>query len=104
MWETVYKWWGLGPVANLSMIEVFRGKSPQTLSSVGSILWQAVEWTCAYLIWRNRNLKVFTNKCWNGHIALMEIQLKSYEWISARFKKVKIDWLEWLSCSLTYAR
>ncbi|XP_071717836.1 uncharacterized protein [Rutidosis leptorrhynchoides] len=97
VWERVYKWWGFGGVSNLSINEAFRGKSQAPLSPVSSKLWQAVEWTSAYLIWWNRNQKVFSNNSWTGASALLEIQLKSYDWISKRFKKKKIDWFDWLA-------
>ncbi|XP_071712589.1 uncharacterized protein [Rutidosis leptorrhynchoides] len=97
IWERLYKWWNLGPVSNLSSNEAFRGKCIRNLSPSGTRIWQATEWTCAYLIWRNRNQKVFSNKSWITSTALMEIQLKSFEWIASRFKKEKIEWLEWLT-------
>ncbi|XP_071719342.1 uncharacterized protein [Rutidosis leptorrhynchoides] len=92
VWDRVFKWWGLGVISNLSVNEAFRGKSNRAMSQMGNTIWQAMEWTCKYLIWRNRNLKVFSNKCWNGPTALMEIQLRSFEWISTRTKNVKIEW------------
>ncbi|XP_071738764.1 uncharacterized protein [Rutidosis leptorrhynchoides] len=103
VWERVYKWWGLGPVSNISINEACRGKSNTPFSRFGVLLWQALEWVCSYLIWRNRNLKVFSNKCWTGPTALMEIQLKSFECITPRLKKSKIEWTRWLSNPLVYA-
>ncbi|XP_071739795.1 uncharacterized protein [Rutidosis leptorrhynchoides] len=97
VWERVYKWWNIGAVANLGINDTFRGKCNRPLSPLGSCIWQAVEWTCAYLIWSNRNKKVFSNKSWIGAMALMEIQLKTIEWIAPRFKKENIQWLDWLS-------
>ncbi|XP_071694535.1 uncharacterized protein [Rutidosis leptorrhynchoides] len=97
VWERVFKWWGLNAVSNLSVNEAFRGKCNRTMSPLGSKIWQATEWTCAYLLWRNRNLKVFSNKSCCASTTLMEIQLKSFDWISNRVKNVKIEWLDWLS-------
>ncbi|XP_071686803.1 uncharacterized protein [Rutidosis leptorrhynchoides] len=97
VWERVYKWWNLGGVSNLSLSEAFRGNCIRPLSRSGKLIWQALEWTCAYLIWRNRNLKVFSNKSWNSSSTLMDIQLKSYEWIASRYSKEKIEWLDWLT-------
>ncbi|XP_071696483.1 uncharacterized protein [Rutidosis leptorrhynchoides] len=100
--DSVYKWWNLGGVSNLSLNEAFQGKCNHALSLSGSLIWQALEWTCRYLIWRNQNHKVFSSKCWNGSTTLMEIQLKSFEWIASRYKKEKIEWLEWLSNPIKY--
>ncbi|XP_071713597.1 uncharacterized protein [Rutidosis leptorrhynchoides] len=101
-WERMYKWWGFKSTPLLSVNESFRGNSNISMSHVGSKIWQALEWTCAYLIWCNRNKKVFSNTCWNGPTALMEIQLKSFEWISARIKTVKLDWLQWITNPCVY--
>ncbi|XP_071741380.1 uncharacterized protein [Rutidosis leptorrhynchoides] len=103
VWDRVYKWWGLGSVSNISINEACRGKSNISMSSIGCNLWQALEWVCVYLIWRNRNLKVFSNKSWNGPTAPMEIQLKSFEWVSTRAKKLKINWNQWLTDPIIYA-
>ncbi|XP_071686816.1 uncharacterized protein [Rutidosis leptorrhynchoides] len=97
IWDRVYKWWGLGTVSNLRINEAFRGKCNRSLSSLWSSIWQSIEWTCAYLIWNNRNQKVFSNSSWNGPTGLMEIQLKSFEWISCRIRNRKMDWLGWIS-------
>ncbi|XP_071687552.1 uncharacterized protein [Rutidosis leptorrhynchoides] len=102
IWERVYKWWGLGSVTNLSVNEAFQGKCNRTLSFVGSQIWQALEWTCGYLIWKNRNRKVLSNSSWNGLGGLMEIQLLSFDWISSRCKHKNIDWLQWISNPLLY--
>ncbi|XP_071739916.1 uncharacterized protein [Rutidosis leptorrhynchoides] len=91
VWDRVYKWWNLGPVTRLSINEAFRGENNHSMSWVGCQIWQALEWTCAYLIWKNRNSKVFSNKSWNGPMALMEIQLKTFEWITSHSNKLKID-------------
>ncbi|XP_071727136.1 uncharacterized protein [Rutidosis leptorrhynchoides] len=61
IWVRVYKWWGLGTVSNLSINEIFRGKCNRSLSPLWSSIWQAIEWTCGYLIWKTRNQKVFSD-------------------------------------------
>ncbi|XP_071694930.1 uncharacterized protein [Rutidosis leptorrhynchoides] len=97
IWIRDYKWWGLGAVTNLSISELFRSKCNRSLSPLWSSIWQSIEWTCGYLIWKNRNLKVFSNSSWCGPSGLMEIQLKSFEWISTRLKNHRLDWLGWIS-------
>ncbi|XP_071728090.1 uncharacterized protein [Rutidosis leptorrhynchoides] len=97
IWVRVYNWWGLGTVTNLSISEVFRGKCNRSLSPIWSRIWQSIEWTCGYMIWKNRNQKVFSNSSWCGATGLMEIQLKSFEWISSRLKNHRLDWLGWIS-------
>ncbi|XP_071694765.1 uncharacterized protein [Rutidosis leptorrhynchoides] len=102
IWDRVYKWWNLGSMSNLSVNEAFHGNCIRSLSFVGSQILQALEWTCDYLIWKNRNRKVYTNSGWNGLGGLLEIQLRSFEWISSRCKYKKIDWLQWISDPLAF--
>ncbi|XP_071713331.1 uncharacterized protein [Rutidosis leptorrhynchoides] len=97
VWERVVKWCGLSNVTNLSIGEAFLGRSTQQLSPIQKDVWQVVEWTCGYLIWKNRNQKIFKNKSWNGALALNKIQIKSFDWISRRIKGKSVDWLSWLS-------
>ncbi|XP_071690170.1 uncharacterized protein [Rutidosis leptorrhynchoides] len=92
IWDIFYKWWGIHGSTNLSINEAFRGVFSHQMSSLGDKIWQAVEWTCGYLIWKNQNQKVFSNKGWNPPVTLNEIQVKSFEWIAKRCKSIKIDW------------
>ncbi|XP_071694430.1 uncharacterized protein [Rutidosis leptorrhynchoides] len=102
IWNKVYKWWGFNGVTNLSISEIFCGNSPHQLSTLGAKIWQAVEWSCGYLIWKNRNQKVFCNKSWNPPVALNEIQVKNYNWIAKRCKSKKIEWHTWLHNPLSF--
>ncbi|XP_071707958.1 uncharacterized protein [Rutidosis leptorrhynchoides] len=97
VWDRVFRWWGLGNMTNLSITEILRGNGPSSPSSIGRKIWQGVEWVCAYLIWKNRNEMVFRGKCWNSPVALNEIQVKSFDWISRRLKKKKLDWHSWIN-------
>ncbi|XP_071695486.1 uncharacterized protein [Rutidosis leptorrhynchoides] len=96
VWSRVYAWWRFGNFNNLGLGETFLGKAPHALSGIGEEIWQAIEWTCGYLIWKNRNKKVFENSCWNPPVALSEIQVTSFEWIVKRCKSITIDWQNWL--------
>ncbi|XP_071715063.1 uncharacterized protein [Rutidosis leptorrhynchoides] len=87
LWEKIYKWWGFNSISNLSLSEVLRGNYNRATLTLGSLVWQTIEWSCAYFIWRNRNQKVFAKTSWSASTALMEVQLKSFEWISNRIKK-----------------
>ncbi|XP_071712466.1 uncharacterized protein [Rutidosis leptorrhynchoides] len=103
IWDRVYKWWNLGNVSNLSINELFRGNTMLQLTPFGKKLWQAVEWSCGYLLWKNRNGMVFKKKSWTPPVALNEIQIKSFEWISHRINDKRLDWLTWLSNPQSFA-
>ncbi|XP_071694791.1 uncharacterized protein [Rutidosis leptorrhynchoides] len=90
IWEKILAWWGFGSV-NLSFGNLLPGYCPFQCSELGSKIWQAVEWTSCYLIWKNRNQKVFKKSNWSPPVALSEIQVKSYDWIEKRCKGRKIE-------------
>ncbi|XP_071739199.1 uncharacterized protein [Rutidosis leptorrhynchoides] len=96
VWEKVYNWWG-----NLTSLggfdDAFDGKFNTQASILGAKIWQAVQWTTGYLIWKNRNQKVFKNSSWSPPMALNEIQVKSYDWVAKRCKSKKIEWHDWLN-------
>ncbi|XP_071705575.1 uncharacterized protein [Rutidosis leptorrhynchoides] len=96
IWNKVLNWWGLSGSPLSSLADAFSASPSIQLSSSGAKIWQAVAWSCGYLIWKNRNEKIFNNKCWNPPVALSEIQVKSYEWIAKRCKTNIIDWHNWL--------
>ncbi|XP_071713254.1 uncharacterized protein [Rutidosis leptorrhynchoides] len=97
IWERVYKWWGVGNLSCASLSILLDDSSTLASSDYGKVIWQALKWICTYLIWKNRNNKVFRDKNWNPPVALNEIQVMMFEWISARSKKKKFEWLSWLS-------
>ncbi|XP_071689109.1 uncharacterized protein [Rutidosis leptorrhynchoides] len=95
VWCKVFEWWGRSGTL-LLQVEDLLSDTGYARSDIGKSIWQAVMWSCSYLIWTNRNQKVFSNKCWNVPVALNEIQVKSYEWIAKRCKNKSIDWHNWL--------
>ncbi|XP_071729261.1 uncharacterized protein [Rutidosis leptorrhynchoides] len=60
IWERVFKWWNFTSDDNLDIENRFAGNH---ICAVVCII-------SSYFIWRNRNLKFFKNKCWNGSVAL----------------------------------
>ncbi|XP_071714035.1 uncharacterized protein [Rutidosis leptorrhynchoides] len=95
IWRKTREWWGFDS-ANLAFDNFLCGLAPSSCSELGVKVWQAVEWITCYLIWRNRNQKVFKRANWTIPNAISEIQVKSYEWVSKRCKKQKIEWHTWL--------
>ncbi|XP_071687945.1 uncharacterized protein [Rutidosis leptorrhynchoides] len=89
VWAKVFDWWGLSVTSSLSINEMFSNPPSIIVSDMGFMIWQAMIWTSGYLIWWNRNHKVFNNKCWTSPVALCEVQVKSFEWISKRCKSKK---------------
>ncbi|XP_071712558.1 uncharacterized protein [Rutidosis leptorrhynchoides] len=96
VWSKVFDWWGLPFHSNIDIGEIFVEHPNLAYSTHSSKIWQAVTWICGYLIWGNRNRKVFKGKSWNAPMALCEIQVKTHEWIARRCKHKTIDWHNWL--------
>ncbi|XP_071738946.1 uncharacterized protein [Rutidosis leptorrhynchoides] len=96
IWDKVYSWWDKQNVLHQTFEDTYNNNNNKDVNSeVGAKVWQAVKWVCMYLIWRNRNQKVFKLSSWTPPNALNEIQIKSFEWISKRCKNMKIDWHRW---------
>ncbi|XP_071694711.1 uncharacterized protein [Rutidosis leptorrhynchoides] len=93
VWVKVFKWWNRDFFSSFSVNEILRD---------GNTIWQAVTWITSYLIWKNRNTMVFQGKCWNAPVALNEIQVISFDWISRRLKGISIDWYTWLTNPNSY--
>ncbi|XP_071728520.1 uncharacterized protein [Rutidosis leptorrhynchoides] len=97
LWVRVGKWWNLGSPSFNNLGELLKDVGSLSMSSSGRLILQATFWVCAFLIWKNRNNKVFQGKCWSTPVALNEVQIKSFEWISSCVKDKKFDWLTWIS-------
>ncbi|XP_071705407.1 uncharacterized protein [Rutidosis leptorrhynchoides] len=91
VWSKVFNWWGLNMASSLCINEMFTASPSIAMSEVGSMVWQAMIWTCGYLIWWNRNQNVYNNKCWTPPVTLCEVQVKLFEWISKSCKIKKIE-------------
>ncbi|XP_071705170.1 uncharacterized protein [Rutidosis leptorrhynchoides] len=102
IWIRVFNWWGLGSFSSNTLSEIIGGVGSPSTSGQGGLIWQALSWICLYLIWKNRNKRVFQGKTWKSPMALSEIQTLSFHWIANRLKKEKIEWLSWLSSPSSY--
>ncbi|XP_071721261.1 uncharacterized protein [Rutidosis leptorrhynchoides] len=96
LWRRVLRWWNMGGFSFSNMEQLFKGSKPNDQTNSISSLWQAVTWVTGYSIWRNRNLALFQKKKGSGPTMLNEVQIKSFEWISRRSKKLKFEWIQWL--------
>ncbi|XP_071699957.1 uncharacterized protein [Rutidosis leptorrhynchoides] len=79
VWSRIFKWWNLNISQSVAFSDLFLGKSSSNMSTLGSKIWQVVEWVVAYYIWKNRNLVVFQNKGWISPVVVSAIQVKSFE-------------------------
>ncbi|XP_071714322.1 uncharacterized protein [Rutidosis leptorrhynchoides] len=85
--------------ANISIdnvVNAFSDDNQSINSRSGKRIWQGSKWVCGYIIWKNRNNKICRKAKWDTASILSDIQLKSFQWISKRFKNSNIDWHQWL--------
>ncbi|XP_071695352.1 uncharacterized protein [Rutidosis leptorrhynchoides] len=61
VWDRILKWWEVSPSINVGILNAFRGTNIGGRSTNEKRIWQAIEWITGYSIWKNRNLKVFSN-------------------------------------------
>ncbi|XP_071709418.1 uncharacterized protein [Rutidosis leptorrhynchoides] len=96
VWAGIHQWWqvALTPLTNLE--DILRGVRYGSIPLHLTRVWQVITWTTCYLIWKNRNYKVFNGDSWSTSKTICEIQVKAFEWIRNRSKKFHKDWLQWL--------
>ncbi|XP_071688945.1 uncharacterized protein [Rutidosis leptorrhynchoides] len=102
VWSRVCKWWNFSSYSHLNFAEFLHGKCSIDTSSLGSKVWQAVEWICVYYLWKNRNKLVFNNISSIVPMLVSKIQVKSFEWISHPLKGICIELHNWLTKSSVY--
>ncbi|XP_071708224.1 uncharacterized protein [Rutidosis leptorrhynchoides] len=96
VWAGIHKWWKINLPSGINLEELLGGSNYGNLSAKLSKIWQAIAWTTSYIIWKNRNQKVFNNDSWSSSKIICEVQVKTFEWISNRSRKIHKDWLQWL--------
>ncbi|XP_071695620.1 uncharacterized protein [Rutidosis leptorrhynchoides] len=96
IWVGILKWWNLPPSPSITLEELIKYSRSLVPVSCKKKVWQAVVWVTCYLIWKNRNLKVFKNDAWATSRIVTEIQVKSFEWIKNRSRKSFASWHQWL--------
>ncbi|XP_071715277.1 uncharacterized protein [Rutidosis leptorrhynchoides] len=102
LWDRVFRWWNSSNHNYSSLDDMFKGKRISGSLVVDCKLCQAVEWVCRYIIWNNHNSKVFGKKCWSVPLALAEIQVKSFQWISNRSNRLSLDCNKWITTPHAY--
>lgn len=105
IWNKVFQWWGFclpqdtGGNAFLNIIDFVRNLSPRIKASFKPLqlrCFEAVLFTSAWVMWRSRNRKVFTDKSQSSVEVFKEIQQLSYNWISCRCKILSVNWDVWI--------
>ncbi|XP_071690820.1 uncharacterized protein [Rutidosis leptorrhynchoides] len=96
IWAKVLKWWGYNS-AIFGFEDIFNGTFGYVAQDHKKNQWQAVCWVVCYILWKNRNAKVFKNKLETVPSLFNEVQVLSYDWISRRCKGHIMDWLQWFS-------
>ncbi|XP_071739017.1 uncharacterized protein [Rutidosis leptorrhynchoides] len=97
IWKLVLNWWAQDDSLISNLNDAIINNQPFAHNNLGSSIWQATKWITCYIIWKHRNLKVFSKKTWSPVSIISEIQTQSYSWISKRtHKKKTIEWHQWL--------
>ncbi|XP_071715056.1 uncharacterized protein [Rutidosis leptorrhynchoides] len=103
LWGRIFNWWKSGAFNNHNIVELLRENNvSSSMSSLGNSLWIAIKWIGVYVIWKNRNIKVFGDKSWKIPVALNEIQTLLFDWISNIVTGKKLDQQTWLSNPVGY--
>lgn len=95
IWEKIFRWWRLGQLNVGSIRELLSHNGLIGFSCCKKLIWQDVIWSALYIIWTHRNSIVFKPGVAVVPDLFGEIQVRSFEWISARIKKKVIMWVDW---------
>ncbi|XP_071709408.1 uncharacterized protein [Rutidosis leptorrhynchoides] len=95
-WNSILAWWNLPTNTFSNLHDTTLTDQTFTTSTLGKYIWQATKWTTIYMIWKNRNAKVFSKKDWCPATILSEIQAQTFSWFSKRSKKSSLEWHQWL--------
>ncbi|XP_071704229.1 uncharacterized protein [Rutidosis leptorrhynchoides] len=97
VWDRIRNWWGIDNLMIDNLSDLSKATNSNFKHPDIALIWQSVIWVACYLIWKNRNNKVFNNNSTSPPKLLSDIQSKCYEWINYRGKSVSIEWLTWIS-------
>lgn len=98
VWSSVFQWWDSGCFDGTSISDVLYHKGTASFSRKQKLLWTAVFWSTAYIIWSyEKNPTPSKNKNVIHMDAFSRIQYESHTWISERFKEFGFSWSEWCS-------
>ncbi|XP_071728854.1 uncharacterized protein [Rutidosis leptorrhynchoides] len=102
VWLSILNWWNHPSNTITTINDVTISEQLFTTTKIGSYIWQATKWASSYILWKHRNLNVFSKKEWCVASILTEIQAQTYAWISKRSKNSTIDWHQWLTNPSSY--
>ncbi|XP_071712354.1 uncharacterized protein [Rutidosis leptorrhynchoides] len=78
VWAKVLKWWGYNS-ALFGYEDIFNGTFGYVAHDHKRNQWQDVCWVVCYILWKNRNAKVFKNKLETVPSLFSEVQVLSYD-------------------------
>lgn len=97
VWNRCLQWFGLHSALHYNCylhFQQFRGLigGSADISNKWQVIWFATMWT----IWVNRNAAVFNKKTPTVDSMLEQVQLKAWNWISAKAKNFNYTFHNWL--------
>ncbi|KAJ9548768.1 hypothetical protein OSB04_021311 [Centaurea solstitialis] len=99
MWSLVGRWWNLD-VSNSSIASLDDLLSLAVRCDLNSkvvAVWEATIRCIAYMVWTDRNKRVFNHLSGDLCDSLVSFQRRIFEWLSQRNKDFHKDWRLWLS-------
>ncbi|KAJ9556398.1 hypothetical protein OSB04_011012 [Centaurea solstitialis] len=102
MWSLVGRWWNLDISSITSLDDLLSLAVRCGYSSKVAARWEATVRCFAYMIWSDRNKRIFNNLTGDLCDNLVQFQRRSFEWLSQRNKDFLKDWRVWLSDPSAY--
>jgi len=96
LWSGVGRWWNLNVESCNSLDELTNVDAQSGRNKKGARRWVAVIRCIMYFIWMDRNKVVFVQSGSSVEDILLNLQLKTFEWVTRRDKEIAVDWNSWM--------
>ncbi|GJS89127.1 RNA-directed DNA polymerase, eukaryota, reverse transcriptase zinc-binding domain protein [Tanacetum coccineum] len=95
-WKEVAKWWKIPYDSSFHLHDVIHMAENTIISPKLVKFLDVVVETPIWITMKFRNNMVFSKKRLSKNLLLNDIKLMSYAWVSSRYRKACLNWLEWL--------
>ncbi|GJT78359.1 putative RNA-directed DNA polymerase, eukaryota, reverse transcriptase zinc-binding domain protein [Tanacetum coccineum] len=94
-WSKVLVWWKINTVSISSLSDAINLADKVNIRGNLKAFFDVVVQTTLWVLWRFRNETCFSQKRPSKDLILNEIKLSSFNWISCRFRKARLNLISW---------
>ncbi|GKD89738.1 RNA-directed DNA polymerase, eukaryota, reverse transcriptase zinc-binding domain protein [Tanacetum coccineum] len=95
IWTKVLTWWKIQNTKITSLLEALTLADRVNLPRHNVSLFDAVVQSTFWFLWKFQNDMVFSLKRPSRDLILNDIKLASFNWVSSRARKSRLNWTDW---------